>query len=167
MCSNYLYITGGEEENQKAFIECFKKMKQQEDIDGLYQFPAEIEETDKNTHSLSSFDFNSDDESKYVTFLSRWSQPYEMLIDLGKHFQVSFKAEYEERADYYGALFYNHTTNMHINIHLNDEDLEAYTYDDDKDEYFFRNEAYKSDSEILDILLTEKIEKNKDLLNQK
>lgn len=156
MCSNFLFITGGEEVNKKAFIESFKEMKRKADETSLYQFPVEIEVTPENRHYLCDFDITEDQET--ISFLSRWSCPVELLTDMGKHHKISFKCDYDEGADYYGATFYYHETDSSKNIFLDDEDLEQYQASDDG-VYSFRGEIWDSDSEILDILLTEKIEK--------
>lgn len=156
MCSNFLFITGGEEFNKKAFIESFKEMKKKADKTNFYQFPTEIEETPENSHSLCDFNITEDQET--ISFLSRWSCPVELLRDLAKHYKISFKCDYDEGAHYYGATFYYHETDSSKNISLNDKDLEQYQ-DNDDDTYSFRGEIWESDSEILDILLTEKIKK--------
>ena len=106
MCSNFLFITGGEEVNKKAFIESFKEMKRKADETNLYQFPVEIELTPENNHSLCDFDITEEQET--ISFLSRWSCPVELLRDLAKHYKISFKCDYDEGAHYYGATFCYH-----------------------------------------------------------
>ena len=158
MCANFLDIIGGEEVNKKAFIDSFKELKRVADETGNYPFPEEIEETPENTHSLC--DFNIDEEHQMVSFLSRWSCPVELLRDLAKHYKISFKCEYDEGVYYYGATFYYHETDSSKDIDLDEEDLAQYSYDDDLDVHFFRGKSWDSDTEILDILLTEKIKRS-------
>lgn len=159
MCANFLFIIGGEEFNKKSFIESFKTMEQKEKKTSLYQFPQEIEKTAENAHSLC--DIIIDEGQETISFLSRWSNPTKLLKDMGKHHKVSFRCEFDEGSDYYGAIFYYHETDSSKEVMLDEEDLGEYWYDNDEDIHHFRGKTWDSDTEILDILLTEKIEKNK------
>lgn len=157
MCANFLFIIGGEEFNKKSFMESFKVMKQKEKETNFYQFPQEIEETPENSHSMC--DIVIDEGQETLSFLSRWSNPTELLKDMGKHHKVSFRCDFDEGIHYYGAIFYYHETNSSKEVMLDEKDLAQYSYDDDLDVHFFRDKEWDSDTEILDILLTEKIER--------
>lgn len=156
MCANFLFIIGGEEFNKKSFIESFKTMEQKEKETKLYQFPQEIEETPENTHSLC--DFVIDEGQETLSFLSRWSNPTELLKDMGKHHKVSFRCDFDEGTHYYGAIFYYHKTDSSKEVMLDEEDLSKYEEEEDEEVYIYKGELYHSESEVLDLILEEKIQ---------
>ena len=71
--------------------------------------------------------------------------------------KVDFIYYYEEIGNQiYGVTVYSN--NELKEICLEEEDFEQYDYQEETDNYFFEEEKYESDYEILEILLKRKIE---------
>lgn len=93
-------------------------------------------------------------ESENIDFQSRWSQPD--LSGLAKQFNLKITVWSEELgASYYGKTIYN-PDGTSEDFFLDDEDFKKYFYDDAGDVYFYNEDYYDCESDILEIIWNNK-----------
>jgi len=103
------------------------------------------------------FDITHEDER--ISYNTKWSPNEDDIVIIADHFKCDFELSYEEMGnDIYGKCFY--VNGELTDYMLNDDDFSQFTYDEDSDEYTFRDETYESHYDIYETLLEEKI-KNK------
>ena len=79
-----------------------------------------------------------------------------MLQNIADLYKVDFVQDYEEMGNLvYGRATY--TDSIVEDIYLENDDFEAYQFDEETDTYHFEGEEYESDYEILETLLERKI----------
>lgn len=148
MCINTLIILDDEKGKMR---EWFKSVRDASFNEG--QMPSCVK-SDNGYRYL----FYIQDDTDQISFETKWAPPIEELIQMGKTFECSFELLYDEPGcGVYGELHYNHKTNTHVDIFLENEELELIIYDEDADIYTFESNEYESDSEPKDILLSRKI----------
>lgn len=147
LCSNYVVFEG----NQKAIRDInalFQYMKEQEEATGHGQLPEFLSEEDGYFFELY---WNEDDLDSYQ-YTTRWAPNMQVLQQIAMHFNVGFTLEYEEM----GCLVYGKARfsgGVLTDIWLENEDFDAYLWDEREDTYQFEGETYYSQWDILDILL--------------
>ena len=103
------------------------------------------------------FDVSLENVSYNFNYQTRWSPNTEILLLIAEYYKVDFIYHYEEIGNQiYGVTVYSN--NELKEICLEEEDFEQYDYHEETDTYTFEEEKYKSDYEILEILLKRKIE---------
>ncbi len=152
-CSNSVAFEGDETTLEQVRLE-FVKMQICENKENCGQLPDFI--SDKNRGYF--FDILLEDGDCIFNYQTRWSPNTEILLQIAEYFKVDFIYNYEEIGNQiYGIIFY---LNNEVNeICLEEEDFEQYEYHEETDSYFFEDENYESDYEILEILLKRKIQK--------
>ena len=162
-CSNNLTVTGGSEEDIKEFFECFRNMSEKGKAEGLGQFPEELIQEDLDEAYLFEI-YCEEDQEDYVSFETKWAPPIQLVVAIGKKFKVSFSMDYEEMGMLtFGRLDYNFEKDNFRDVDLDDSDFDQYEHLEEEDMYKFRDELYDGDSEILETLLNEKIQKGKEI----
>ena len=152
-CSNSVAFEGNETALEQVKLE-FVKMQLRENEENCGQLPKFV--SDKNRGYF--FDILLEDGDCIFNYQTRWSPNTEILLQIAEYFKVDFIYNYEEIGNQiYGIIFY---LNNEVNeICLEEEDFEQYEYHEETDSYFFEDENYESDYEILEILLKRKIQK--------
>jgi len=153
MCSNTVAFEGKPEtieKIQQLFIEMAEK-EQEEQIGQLPDFTT--------IYNGYFFDiYYNEGDTGIFQYQTRWSPNLEILEQIAQYYKVDFILDYEEM----GNLVYGRATfkNEELNdIYLEDEDFEAYEFDEETDTYHFEGKTYDSDCEILEIVLERKIKK--------
>lgn len=153
-CSNSVAFEGDETTLEQVRLE-FVKMQICENKENCGQLPEFISDMNRGYF----FDILLEDGGCNFNYQTRWSPNTEILLQIAEHYKVDFIYNYEEIGNQiYGIIFY---LNNEVNeICLEEEDFEQYSYNEETDTYFFEEENYESDYEILEILLKRKF-KNK------
>ena len=152
-CSNSVAFEGDETTLEKVRLE-FLKMQICENKENCGQLPEFI--SDKNRGYF--FDILLEDGDCIFNYQTRWSPNTEILLQIAEHYKVDFIYNYEEiGSQIYGVSVYSNSELTEIC--LEEEDFEQYNYHEETDTYFFEEENYESDCEILEILLKRKIQK--------
>lgn len=147
LCSNYVVFKG----NQKAIKDIhtlFHYMKEQEEATGRGQLPAFLSEEDGYFFDLY---WNEHDMDNYQ-YTTRWAPNTEVVQKIAIRYGVGFTLEYEEM----GCLVYGRAKfngGILTDICLENEDFDAYIWNEEEDTYLFEGETFYSQWEILDILL--------------
>ena len=150
-CSNSVAFEGNETALEQVKLE-FKKMQICENKENCGQLPEFI--LDKNRGYF--FDILLEDGDCIFNYQTKWSPNTEVLTQIAERFNVDFILDYEEIGNQiYGVSVYSN--NELTEICLEEEDFEQYNYHKETDTYFFEEENYESDCEILEILLKRKI----------
>ena len=150
-CSNSVAFEGDETTLEQVRLE-FVKMQICENKENCGQLPKFI--SDKNRGYF--FDILLEDGDCIFNYQTRWSPNTEILLQIAEYFKVDFIHNYEEIGNQiYGVAVYSN--NELSEIYLEEEDFEQYKYNEETDTYFFKEENYESDYEILEILLKRKI----------
>lgn len=99
--------------------------------------------------------FEEDDPGEFH-YETRWVPNTDNLLRIAQHFKVSFVQEYEATGcQVYGRATYEN--GMLDDTFLNNEDFDAYLYDDETGDYYFEGDTYESDVQILETLLERKL----------
>ena len=152
-CSNSVAFEGNEIALEHVKLE-FIKMQLRENEENCGQLPEFI--SDKKRGYF--FDILLEDGDCIFNYQTRWSPNTEILLQIAEHYIVDFIYNYEEIGNQiYGVSVYSN--NELTEICLEEEDFEQYSYNEETDTYFFEDENYESDYEILEILLKRKIQK--------
>lgn len=150
-CSNSVAFEGNEIALEQVKLE-FIKMQLRENEENCGQLPEFV--SDKNRGYF--FDILLEDGDCIFNYQTRWSPNTEILLQIAEYFKVDFIQNYEEIGNQiYGVAVYSN--NELSEIYLEEEDFEQYKYNEETDTYFFEEENYESDYEILEILLKRKI----------
>ena len=151
-CSNSVAFEGNEIALEQVKLE-FRKMIIRENQENCGQLPDFI----LNKSRGYFFDILLEDGGCIFNYQTRWSPNTEILLKIAERYKVDFIYNYEEMGNQiYGVSVYSN--NELMEICLEEEDFEQYDYHEETDSYFFEEEKYKSDYEILEILLKRKIE---------
>lgn len=151
-CSNSVAFEGNETALEQVKLE-FIKMQLRENKESGGQLPEFI--SDKNRGYF--FDILLENGGCNFNYQTRWSPNTEILLLIAEYYKVDFIYYYEEIGNQiYGVTVYSN--NELKEICLEEEDFEQYDYQEETDNYFFEEEKYESDYEILEILLKRKIE---------
>ena len=151
-CSNGVAFEGNDTALEQVRLE-FLKMKLRENKESCGQLPEFI--SDKNKGYF--FDVSLENGGCNFNYQTRWSPNTEILLLIAEYYKVDFIYYYEEIGNQiYGVTVYSN--NELKEICLEEEDFEQYDYNEETDTYFFEEEKYESDYEILEILLKRKIE---------
>ena len=152
-CSNSVAFEGNETALEQVKLE-FRKMQIRENKENCGQLPDFI--SDKNRGYF--FDILLEDCGCIFNYQTRWSPNTEILLQIAERYKVDFIYNYEEMGNQiYGVTAYSN--NELTEICLEEEDFEQYDYHEETDTYFFEEQNYESDCEILEILLKRKIQK--------
>ncbi len=152
LCSNYIVFDG----KQKAIREIhalFQYMKEREEETGHGQLPEFLGE---DTGYFYEIYWNEEDRETYQ-YTTRWAPNIEVLQKIAEKYSVGFTLDYEEM----GCLIYGKakfSDGMLTDTCLENEDFDAYLWNEEEDNYYFDNETYYSEWEILDILLERRIQ---------
>ena len=150
-CSNSVAFEGNETALAQVKLE-FIKMQICENKENCGQLPEFI--SDKKRGYF--FDILLEDCGCIFNYQTRWSPNTEILLQIAEHYKVDFIYNYEEIGNQiYGVAVYSN--NELTEIYLEEEDFEQYKCNEETDTYFFEEENYESDYEILEILLKRKI----------
>ena len=151
-CSNSVAFEGNDTALEQVRLE-FIKMQLRENKESGGQLPEFI--SDKNKGYF--FDVSLESGGCNFNYQTRWSPNTEILLLIAEYYKVDFIYYYEEiGTQIYGVTVYSN--NELKEICLEEEDFEQYDYQEETDTYFFEEEKYESDYEILEILLKRKIE---------
>ena len=151
-CNNRI-IFEGKPEAIEQIQQLFKSMAEKEQKEKCGQLPDFVE--DRNGGWF--FDIYQDDDVIGIfQYETKWSPNIEVVQKIAEHYKVDFVQEYAEVGNQiYGKATYSE--GILDDVCLSDEDLKQYHYDEVTDRYYFENEEYESDCEILEILLTRKL----------
>lgn len=151
-CSNTV-VFEGEPEAIEQIQQLFKTMTEKQQQENCGQLP----EFSDDTNGGWFFDiYQDDDVIGILQYETKWSPNIEVVQKIAEHYKVDFVQEYAEVGNQiYGKATYSE--GILDDVCLSDEDLEQYHYDEETDRYYFENEEYESDCEILEILLTRKL----------
>ncbi|AWH86267.1 hypothetical protein HYN59_14625 [Flavobacterium album] len=149
-CSNWVIFQG--DENALGNIrELFSGMKAKEESTGHGQLP---EFTDTDGGYFFNIYFEEDELCVYQ-YETKWAPNTEALVSIAKHYGAAFTQDYEES----GCLVFGKAKfedGLLEDICLDNDDFDAYVYDDEQDAYYFEGETYESNLEILETLLERK-----------
>ncbi|SFT05188.1 DUF1281 family ferredoxin-like fold protein [Sphingobacterium wenxiniae] len=151
-CSNTV-VFEGEPEAIEQIQQLFKTMIEKQQQENCGQLP----EFSDDTKGDWFFDIYQDDDVIGIfQYETKWSPNIEVVQKIAEHYKVDFVQEYAEVGNQiYGKATYSN--GILDDVCLSDEDLEQYRYDEQTDRYYFENEEYESDCEILEILLSRKL----------
>lgn len=86
---------------------------------------------------------------------TRWCPNIEVMQCVGDYFGIDYTHSYEEVSNLiYGYAEYK--SGILTELSLSIAELEAYTYDEEKDKYLFEGGEYENDYKIMKILLARK-----------
>lgn len=151
-CSNTV-VFEGEPEAIEQIQQLFKTMTEKQQQENCGQLPEFLDDTNGGWF----FDiYQNDDVIGIFQYETKWSPNIEIVQRIAERYGVKFTQEYAEVGNQiYGKATY--LEGILDDVCLSDEDLEQYRYDEETDRYYFENEEYESDCEILEILLTRKL----------
>jgi len=151
-CSNTV-VFEGEPEAIEQIQQLFKTMTEKQQQENCGQLPEFLDDTNGGWF----FDiYQNDDVIGIFQYETKWSPNIEIVQRIAERYGVKFTQEYAEVGNQiYGKATY--LEGILDDVCLSDEDLEQYHYDEETDRYYFENEEYESDCEILKILLTRKL----------
>lgn len=151
-CSNTV-VFEGEPEAIEQIQQLFKTMTEKQQQENCGQLPEFLDDTNGGWF----FDiYQNDDVIGIFQYETKWSPNIEIVQRIAERYGVKFTQEYAEVGNgIYGKATYSE--GILDDVCLSDEDLEQYHYDEETDRYYFENEEYESDCEILEILLTRKL----------
>lgn len=151
-CSNTV-VFEGEPEAIEQIQQLFKTMTEKQQQENCGQLPEFLDDTNGGWF----FDiYQNDDVIGIFQYETKWSPNIEIVQRIAERYGVKFTQEYAEVGNQiYGKATY--LEGILDDVCLSDEDLEQYHYDEETDRYYFENEEYESDCEILEILLTRKL----------
>lgn len=153
-CSNTV-VFEGTPETILAIQKLFQSMKEKEEKTEEGQLPELMEETNGG-HFFNIF-WNEGDEGNFQ-YETKWSPNLEIVKKIAEYYKVNFTQDYEEMGNLiYGRVTY--TDSIVEDIYLENDDFEAYQFDEETDTYHFEGKEYESDYEILETLLERKITK--------
>lgn len=149
-CNNNVAFEGNETALKQIKAD-FQKMISRENEEQCGQLPDYISEK-----TGYFFDIIWEEGDCIFNYQTKWSPNTDILIQIAERYNVDYIHDYEEMGNLiYGRNIYE-KGNL-IEIGLDDDDFEQYHYDEEIETYHFREETYDSDSEILEILLENKI----------
>ena len=151
-CSNTV-VFEGEPEAIEQIQQLFKTMTEKQQQENCGHLPEFLDDTNGGWF----FDiYQNDDVIGIFQYETKWSPNIEIVQRIAERYGVKFTQEYAEVGNQiYGKATY--LEGILDDVCLSDEDLEQYHYDEETDRYYFENEEYESDCEILEILLTRKL----------
>ena len=151
-CSNTV-VFEGEPEAIEQIQQLFKTMTEKQQQENCGQLPEFLDDTNGGWF----FDiYQNDDVIGIFQYETKWSPNIEIVQRIAERYGVKFTQEYAEVGNQiYGKATY--LEGILDDVCLSDEDSEQYRYDEETDRYYFENEEYESDCEILEILLTRKL----------
>ena len=151
-CSNTV-VFEGEPEAIEQIQQLFKTMTEKQQQENCGQLPEFLDDTNGGWF----FDiYQNDDVIGIFQYETKWSPNIEIVQRIAERYGVKFTQEYAEVGNQiYGKATY--LEGILDDVCLSDEDLEQYHYDEETDRYYFENEEYESDCEILEMLLTRKL----------
>lgn len=151
-CSNTV-VFEGEPEAIEQIQQLFKTMTEKQQQENCGQLPEFLDDTNAGWF----FDIYKDDDVIGIfQYETKWSPNIEVVQKIAERYGVKFTQEYEEVGNQiYGKATYSNS--ILDDVCLSDEDLEQYHYDEETDRYYFENEEYESDCEILEMLLSRKL----------
>ncbi|MFL9836768.1 hypothetical protein ABS768_04610 [Flavobacterium sp. ST-75] len=147
LCSNYLVFEGNQK-TIKTIHELFQHMKEREEKTGHGQLPEFLSDQCDYFFDL----YWDDGEVGTYQYTTRWAPNTEVVKLIAMRCGADFTLEYEEM----GCLVYGRTTFINgimRDICLENEDFDAYLWDEEEDTYRFEGKTYYSQWEILDTLL--------------
>ena len=151
-CSNTV-VFEGEPEAIEQIQQLFKTMTEKQQQENCGQLPEFLDDTNGGWF----FDiYQNDDVIGIFQYETKWSPNIEIVQRIAERYGVKFTQEYAEVGNQiYGKATY--LEGILDDVCLSDEDLEQYHYDEETDRYYFENEEYESDCEILEMLLSRKL----------
>lgn len=151
-CNNRI-IFEGKPEKIEQIQQLFKALCEKQKQENCGQLPDFVE--DRNG-GYFFYIHQDDDITGIFQYETKWSPNIEIVQAIAEHYKVDFVQEYAEMGNgIYGKVTYSE--GILDDVCLSDEDLKQYHYDEVTDRYYFENEEYESDCEILEILLTRKL----------
>jgi len=151
-CSNTVAFEGKPEAIEQI-QQLFKTMTEKQQQESCGQLPEFLDDTNGGWFFGI---YQDDDITGIFQYETKWSPNIEVVQKIAKHYKVDFVQEYAEMGNgIYGKVTYSE--GILDDVCLSDEDLKQYHYDEETDRYYFENEEYESDCEILEILLTRKL----------
>lgn len=126
-------------------------MKAREESTGEGQLP-EFSNTDGGYFFNIYLDEEQPDVYQYET---KWAPNTDALVSIARHCGAAFTQDYEESGCMvFGKARFEDGTLQ--DICLDNDDFDAYVYDDQQDAYHFEGATYESNLEILETLLERK-----------
>lgn len=107
-------------------------------------------------HSETGYLFETDWQDSGVSYLTKWSPNLLVMVAVAFMYGADFLYNYEElNMGIYGVAIYR--KGVLKDIHLQPEDFGVFDYDELSDCYVFEGRNYRSDADILEILLQRKV----------
>lgn len=146
-CTNFVTFQGNETQLKKI-DELFNSLILQEKETNNGQLPDGIKGT-------TYFFYTYKNDLGIYSFETKWVPPIEELTQIADQYGLDFECSSEEMGSLiYGTVFYTNKTLLEV--YLENEELDAYDYDEDKDVYTFEGKEYESSHIILEELLDRK-----------
>lgn len=99
--------------------------------------------------------FNIYADNQVIICETKWSPPVNTIYNLGFKFKSNIQCDYYEPGNLvYGICGY-HNGEVY-DLFLTQDDWNLYTYDETVDKYFYEDEFYESDIEILETIFKKK-----------
>jgi hypothetical protein len=147
-CFNTVRFIGEPAKLKKVKFQ-FLNMKVKEMETGKGQLPEFIQNESNHFFEISV-------KGAEVMFITRWIPPIEIMVDIGKYYQVDFEFDFEEIANgIYGKAIYRNGKATIFN--LSAADFSAYGYDEEVGNYRFEGKYYDDSERILKIMLKRKM----------
>lgn len=140
-CSN-LIIT-----NDPKIVKVFTKLQKKEEKEQCGQTYKYFKD--------DTYLFNIYVEDEHILCETRWGPPVNTIYNLGFRFKSNIQCDYCEPGNLvYGICgYYNGET---YDLFLTQDDWDLYIYDETVDQYFYENQFYGSDMEILETIFKKK-----------
>lgn len=148
-CNNVVWFEADPTTMQKM-KEMFLQMAKKEKETNCGQLPPFVQE---ESDWFFSVRWEAEDVLYYDT---KWSPNTKIVRHVAEHFKVDFIHEYEEL----GCLVYGRATyadGILTDTYLEQNDFDAFEYNEETDSYHFEGKIYDSEYEILETLLERKI----------
>lgn len=150
-CSNRVEFAGDGKALQEVH-EVFVSMQNAEETTGNGQLPDFMDTESGYFFSL----YRSDGDVGIFEYETRWSPNTAVLKVIAGRFGIGFTHQYEEMGNcIYGITEYKDGDTTETDLDF--EDFDRYEYNQDEGLYYFEDEAYESDYDILEKLLERKL----------
>lgn len=160
-CNNMVAFEGSPEAIEQI-QQLFQKMAEREQKENCGQLPGFVSDND------GGYFFNiyqNEGDTGMFQYETKWSPNTEIVRQIAAYYKVDFIQDYEEL----GCMVYGraeYTDGILTDTHLEQEDFDAFEFNEDTDSYFFEGETYESEYEILETLLERKTANNKLMITQ-
>jgi hypothetical protein len=143
-CFNTVTFNGEADEIEKL-KDLFYNMQAQFILHDKGQLPSFI-------HQNSDHFFDMNIAGNVLTYNTKWTPNLETMVQIADYFGVGFVFHYEETANgVFGEAVYQDCILRDVFLEI--ADFARYTYDEEKEVYWFEGKSYEDNTEILEILL--------------